>query len=78
MNAQSRAVYRRAELAEVPSQREALLSAAIERQQQVIRQQADRIDLLEHALAPPGRRARARLWRSPWYVRIGRALGLVG
>ncbi len=74
------------------SEREGTLRALVDRQRLEIdtqraligqlrdatRQQADRIDMLELLLAPPGQRALARLRRSPWYVRLARRLQRAG
>lgn len=55
----------------------ATLVAITKRQRMLIERQADRIDLLEALLAPPGPRAMARLRRSAWPVRLARRLGWV-
>ena len=50
----------------------------IDQQGAAIEQQQDRIDLLERLLAPPGKRAMARLQPSPWWVRLARRCGWAG
>ena len=49
-----------------------------ERHARLIDAQADRIELLERMLSPPGRRGLARLLRSPWWLRLARRLGMAG
>ena len=46
------------------------LRKRVARQASLIELQADRIDLLQALLAPPGHRGRARLRRTPWLVRV--------
>ncbi len=50
----------------------------VARQARLIDAQADRIELLEQMLDPPGRRGRARLRRSAWWWRLARRIGVAG
>jgi hypothetical protein len=56
------------------AEREGLALLGARSQARLIEAQQQRIDLLERLLAPPGPRAWARLRRSPWHVRLLRAL----